>query len=104
MTNTILKIVIGIVIGLGIAYFFLWGKPYLELKPKYEQLNQTHIELQQKYDKLSQDYISLQSDYNKLRDESTQALKELKACKGRETFFTWVDRFSSLAALAKFLI
>lgn len=94
-------IVICIPAILGV-YFFLW-EPYNELKIKYDKLNQSHMELQQKYDRLNQDYISLQSNYNKLKDESSQALKELESCKGRENFFTWLDRFSTLAGLAKFI-
>ena len=103
-------IILGVVIGLGIAYYFLWGEKYTELNLRYDELSQNYTKLNQDYNKLKQDYdqlnqkyTTLQLDYNKLRDESGQALGELKACKGRETFFTWVARFQSLAGLAKYI-
>lgn len=102
MNEDIIKgVVVGAIVGLLIAYYFLWGKSYSELNSKYDKLNQDYFILKQNYDQLNQNYITLQSNYTNLKTECTQALKDYKACIGRENFFTWVQRFQSLLGLAK---
>jgi len=84
---------VGLIIGLAIAYFFLWGEPYSELNNKYNELNEDYVQLNSSYTKLQQ-------DHTKLQNECTEVLKEYKACVGREGFFTWINRFLSLRSLA----
>ena len=94
--SKIIWIGMGIIIGLAIAYFFLWGKPYSILESKYNQLNQD-------YEALNQNYLTLQQEHNALKSECGEVLKKYQACVGREDFFTWVERFNTLAGLAKFI-
>ena len=91
-----IKIAIGIAIGLFIGYFFLWGQTYSELNTKYQQLNQNYV-------RLNQSYNSLQQNYTQLRQECGQALVKYEQCIGRENFFEWVNRLSTLGGLAKYL-
>ena len=85
----IIKILIGIGIGLFVAYFFLWGQTYSGLKQENAQLRE--------------DYIELNESYDNLQKECGKVLQAYKACVGREDFFTWVDRFFALKNLAKLL-
>lgn len=87
--DDIIKILIGVAIGLFVAYFFLWGETYSELKQENIQLKQ--------------DYAKLNESYNILQKECGEVLQAYKACVGREDFFTWVDRFFALKNLAKLL-
>lgn len=92
-SEEIFYIVIGIVIGLGIAYLFLWGRSYSKLNSNYNELNNKYIQLNSNYNKLQQNYTLLQT-------ECSQVLKKYKECAGREDFFNWVNRFLSIRALA----
>ena len=94
--NQIGYIIFGIIIGLVVSYLFLWGEPYSKLDAKYKQLTQDH-------NQLDQNYILLQQEHNQLKQECGEVLKRYESCVGRETFFEWVNRLSSLASLAKFL-
>lgn len=76
----IINILMGIAIGLFVAYFFLWGATYSELKQENNQLRQ---------------------DYELLQKECGEVLKAYNSCVGREDFFTWIDRFMTLRNLAK---
>lgn len=91
----LIEIVFWIVVGLLIGYL-LWGQTYSELSDKYQQLSQN-------YNQLNQNYVSLQQNYTQLSQECGQALQKYEACIGRETFFNWVSRLSSLGGLAKLL-
>lgn len=62
------KLFIGILIGLFIAYVFLWGEPYSKLEEKYNTLNSD-------YNQLNEDYKNLLIDYQKLKEEN-EAIQE----------------------------
>ncbi len=76
---------------------------YQQLQYDYNKLNQSYFSLNQSYFELSQNYTNLNQNYTQLKNECGQALKNYEACIGRENFFTWVNRFSSLLGLAKLL-
>ena len=90
------KVGIGIIMGLFIGYFILWGQTYSELNTQYQQLNHDYI-------KLNQSYNFLQQNYTILKQECGQALIKYEQCVGRENFFEWINRLTTLGGLAKFL-
>lgn len=94
--DDLIKIGIGVAIGLFIAYFFLWGETYSDLNQKYDVL-------QKDYQKLNNSYVELQQNYTLLQSECSQVLQKYSDCVGREDFFTLVDRFFTLRNLAKLI-
>jgi hypothetical protein len=78
---------LGIAIGLFIAYFFWSGQSYYDLKGDYKQCQI--------------DYQELNESYNQLQEETGQLLRKYQSCVGRETFFEWVNRLTSLSKLAR---
>ena len=74
-----MKIGIGVVIGLFIGYFFLWGETYSDLNQKYNKLQIEYLELNNSYIKLQEDHIKLQSEFNLLRKDVKQLLGEYVA-------------------------
>jgi len=94
MTNSkLFYFIFGVIITLLTSYFFLWGKPYLELESKYNQLVNDHYQLNLTYNSLQQNYTNLQK-------ECSEVLTKYQQCIGKEDFFTWIDRFLSLRSLA----
>ena len=75
-TNDWFFLVIGVLIGLGIGYFFLWGQPYSELNNKYINLQNNYRLLNENYNKLNQDYLQLRADYDLLKKDTKQLLVE----------------------------
>lgn len=94
--DVVIIVIIGIIIGMVIAYFFLWGKPYSDLNQKYTSL-------QEDYQELNSSHMELRQEYTQLSKECGQLLKKYESCVSRETFFEWVNRLSSLGGLAKLL-
>src|SRR3989344_6981607 len=62
------KYIVGIIIGLLIGYFLLWGEPYSKLKTEYNDLNS-------KYTQLNEDYNLLYQNYQKIKEEN-EAIQE----------------------------
>ncbi|MFA5071589.1 MAG: hypothetical protein WC511_04470 [Candidatus Pacearchaeota archaeon] len=85
------SIIIGVIIG-----YILWGQGYSNLDNKY-------IQLQGDYQRLNSEYVELNQTYISLQQDTKQILINYQQCIGREDFFTWVNRLSSLAGLAKLI-
>jgi len=67
---------IGILIGLGVAYFFLWGQPYSNLQNKYQSLQQNYSDLQKDYQELNQSYSKLKEECDEIKKSTRELLTQ----------------------------
>jgi len=73
-TNEVFFLVVGVLIGLGVAYFFLWGQPYSELNGRYNKLVQDYQQLNIKYNQLNEECTKIKSDCEAFKADTKQLL------------------------------